>query len=568
MFITDLIKISLKNSIMSRHDRRKTDADIPNISGYNNYEILGEGTYGKVYKAEIIERPSHTNDQVPTAFAHNNRKHNCEYVAIKKVKTDHEADGIPATAIREISLLRELDHDNIVRLRDVVSMREDAKSQLFLIFEYLDMDLKNFMKRYQGGKPMPLALAVSYSIQCLRGMEYCHSHRVLHRDIKPDNLLLNIRGEMKLADFGLARTFTIPIRMYTHEVVTLWYRPPEILLGSKNYSTSVDMWSIGCVMCELITNSAIFSGNCEIEQLFKIFEILGTPNEGCWEGIDELPHVNSEFPKWKKKPLANLLQESRKTAGITFKERQKKKIKKLQNQNSTQSQNSRDGNNVSSQLTLSQDNVDPNYEIEKIEKNMNQTDEFDLNKDPDFTMIYDELVDLIEKLLTYDPRIRISAKRALKSKKILTQMKYRPTAAFYQVFGLRKEEYPTKVADNSLDKENQNQSQIITKKVISEQTHVISKRVQQLRASNKQNAQNKMADKHNHTSSTQDSGYTTINDENQKMEKNNDQNSSGNMMQDGRIRKYSDQNSKNHANTNSAATQPTSKMARVTRGRK
>jgi len=157
-------------------------------------------------------------------------------------------------------------------------------------------------------------------------------------------------------------------------------------------------------------------------------------------------------------------------------------------------------------------------------------------------------------------------------------MKYRPTAAFYQVFGLRKEEYPTKVAENSLDKENQNnQSQLITKKVISEQTHVISKRVQQLRASNKQNAQNRTGDKHNHTSSTQDSGYTTINDEKkspknnnnfQKTEKNNDQNSSSNMMQDGRIRKYPDQNSKSHATTNSTATQPTSKMARVTRGRK
>jgi cyclin-dependent kinase len=112
---------------------------------------------------------------------------------------------------------------------------------------------------------------------------------VLHRDLKPQNLLINREGILKLADFGLARAFGIPVKNFTHEVVTLWYRAPDVLMGSKNYSTSVDIWSVGCIFAEIVTHKPLFAGNNEEEQLAKIFSIRGTPSEEEWPGIKELP---------------------------------------------------------------------------------------------------------------------------------------------------------------------------------------------------------------------------------------------------------------------------------------
>jgi len=138
----------------------------------------------------------------------------------------------------------------------------------------------------------------------LKGLAFCHAHRVLHRDIKPQNLLIDQRGALKLADFGLARAFGVPVRTYTHEVVTLWYRAPEILLGGKQYSTPVDVWSVGCVFAEMVTRTPLFPGDSEIDQLYKTFQILGTPNESLWPGVSQLPDYKATFPKWAPKDLA------------------------------------------------------------------------------------------------------------------------------------------------------------------------------------------------------------------------------------------------------------------------
>lgn len=128
-----------------------------------------------------------------------------------------------------------------------------------------------------------------YLYQLLAGIAKCHQHKVLHRDLKPQNLLINREGILKLADFGLARAFGIPVKNFTHEVVTLWYRAPDILMGSKNYSTSVDIWSVGCIFAEIVNRKPLFAGQDEKEQLQKIFKIRGTPNEEDWPGIKELP---------------------------------------------------------------------------------------------------------------------------------------------------------------------------------------------------------------------------------------------------------------------------------------
>jgi cyclin-dependent kinase len=188
---------------------------------YQKLEKIGEGTYGVVYKAK---------DRITN-----------EIVALKKIRLEAEDEGIPSTAIREISLLKELQHPNIVRLYDVVH----TERKLTLVFEYLDQDLKKYLDVCVSG--LEISILKSFLYQLLNGVAYCHDHRVLHRDLKPQNLLINREGELKLADFGLARAFGIPVRSYTHEVVTLWYRAPDVLMGSRKYSTPVDIWSIGCI---------------------------------------------------------------------------------------------------------------------------------------------------------------------------------------------------------------------------------------------------------------------------------------------------------------------------------
>jgi len=145
----------------------------------------------------------------------------------------------------------------------------------------------------------------SYLYQITEGMCFCHKRRILHRDLKPQNLLIDSKGVIKLADFGLARAVGIPVRVYTHEVVTLWYRAPEVLLGSQRYSMPVDIWSIGCIFAEMASKKPLFHGDSEIDQLFRVFRILGTPTEDNWKGVTELPDYKPSFPKWKDSKLAS-----------------------------------------------------------------------------------------------------------------------------------------------------------------------------------------------------------------------------------------------------------------------
>ncbi|TFY77379.1 hypothetical protein EWM64_g6632 [Hericium alpestre] len=243
---------------------------------------LATGTYGVVYKARDVG----TN----------------QIVALKKIRLEAEDEGVPSTAIREISLLKELKDDNIVRLLDIVH----ADQKLYLVFEFLDVDLKRFMEHgNSSGTPLSMDLCKKFTHQLTSGLLYCHSHRILHRDLKPQNLLIDKRNNLKLADFGLARAFGIPMRTYTHEVVTLWYRAPEVLLGSRHYSTAIDMWSVGCIFAEMVMRgNPLFPGDSEIDQIFKIFRVLGTPNEDVWPGVNQLPDYKPTFPQWSVTDLA------------------------------------------------------------------------------------------------------------------------------------------------------------------------------------------------------------------------------------------------------------------------
>ncbi|CAI7601302.1 protein kinase [Penicillium manginii] len=269
------------------------------MENYQKIEKIGEGTYGVVYKARELSHPN-------------------RIVALKKIRLEAEDEGVPSTAIREISLLKEMHDPNIVQLFNIV--HADGH-KLYLVFEYLDLDLKKYMealpvseggrgKSLPDGSTMAASLGLGedmvkkFMAQLVEGVRYCHSHRILHRDLKPQNLLIDRDGNLKLADFGLARAFGVPLRTYTHEVVTLWYRSPEILLGGRQYSTGVDMWSVGAIFAEMCTRKPLFPGDSEIDEIFKIFRILGTPDEEAWPGVTSFPDYKATFPKWKRPDTA------------------------------------------------------------------------------------------------------------------------------------------------------------------------------------------------------------------------------------------------------------------------
>uniref|UniRef100_A0A672QWG3 Cyclin-dependent kinase 17-like n=1 Tax=Sinocyclocheilus grahami TaxID=75366 RepID=A0A672QWG3_SINGR len=266
---------------LSRRSRRASLSEIGfgKLETYIKLDKLGEGTYATVFKGR-----SKLTDNL---------------VALKEIRLEHE-EGAPCTAIREVSLLKDLKHANIVTLHDIVH----TDKSLTLVFEYLDKDLKQYMD--DCGNIMSMHNVKIFLFQILRGLAYCHKRKVLHRDLKPQNLLINERGELKLADFGLARAKSVPTKTYSNEVVTLWYRPPDVLLGSSEYSTQIDMWGVGCIFYEMAAGRPLFPGSTVEDELHLIFRLLGTPTEDNWPGISSIEEFKSyNFPKYKPQPFIN-----------------------------------------------------------------------------------------------------------------------------------------------------------------------------------------------------------------------------------------------------------------------
>ena len=229
---------------------------------------LGEGAYGKVYLAEDLKNKN-------------------QRVAVKQLKSSSVEEGVPISSLREISLLKELSHINIVKLMDVVHLQNN----IVLVFEYVETDLKIMLKK-NNNKGLEPKLYKSFLYQLLKGIQHIHRMKILHRDIKSENLLISKDNKLKITDFGLARGYGLPIKNFRNDVVSLWYRAPDILLGNENYERSVDMWSIGCIFAEMVNGSILFKGFSEKEQVRKIFEILGTPTEKTYP-------MYMEYSGWK-----------------------------------------------------------------------------------------------------------------------------------------------------------------------------------------------------------------------------------------------------------------------------
>ncbi|KAJ2785320.1 TFIIH complex serine/threonine-protein kinase subunit kin28 [Coemansia interrupta] len=250
---------------------------------YKKQRKLGEGTYAVVYQGQHIKTG--------------------RTVAIKKIKVGNMRSGLDMSAIREVKALQELRHPNVIELVDVFS----HKTNLNLVLEFLDTDLEIVIKD-KSLFFMPADIK-SWMMMALRGLDHCHKCWLLHRDLKPNNLLIASDGQLKLADFGLAREFGDVKRAMTSQTVTRWYRAPELLLGASNYTGAIDIWAMGCIFAELLLRTPYLPGESDIDQLTVIFKARGTPTEDDWPGMSKLPAV-FKFDKHPRPQFSDLFQGS------------------------------------------------------------------------------------------------------------------------------------------------------------------------------------------------------------------------------------------------------------------
>merc|ERR1719188_1352062 len=265
------------------------------VSKYEKLAKIGQGTFGEVFKAR-------------------DKQNRSKIVALKKVLMDNEKEGFPITALREIRILQLLNHENIVNLieicRSKASQFNRHKSTFYLVFDFCEHDLAGLLSNFNV--KFSLGEIKSVMKQLLNGLYYIHSNKIIHRDMKAANVLITRQGGLKLADFGLARAITInkgnqPNR-YTNRVVTFWYRPPELLLGERNYGPPVDLWGAGCIMAEMWTRSPIMQGNTEQHQLTLIAQLCGTITEEVWPGVENLElYSKLEVPKNQRRRVKERL---------------------------------------------------------------------------------------------------------------------------------------------------------------------------------------------------------------------------------------------------------------------
>ncbi|GKY98870.1 hypothetical protein MPSEU_000843000 [Mayamaea pseudoterrestris] len=273
----------------------KAPVELRDVNVFIRQHQVGQGTYGSVFVGS---------DRLTL-----------EVVALKRINTNQEENGFPITALREVKILKALNHKNIVRLQEIVTSKEgqnEIPKNVFMVFEYLEYDLTGILEtpeiRFSQDH------IKSWSQQLLAGVHYMHTNKVIHRDLKASNLLVNKDGELKIADLGLARTWNSEMKRLTHKVVTLWYRPPELLLGCMEYTPKIDMWSVGCIIAEMFRRSGFLKGSNEATQLDLIFRTVGHPTKENWPNVDKTCRLWKQFkPSAGTSLFPNRLTEALKT---------------------------------------------------------------------------------------------------------------------------------------------------------------------------------------------------------------------------------------------------------------
>ncbi|XP_055639087.1 cyclin-dependent kinase 9-like [Toxorhynchites rutilus septentrionalis] len=294
------VQMSTSSTVLSLTEKQKyiEDYDFPYCDESSKYEKvakIGQGTFGEVFKAR-------------------EKKSNKKFVAMKKVLMDNEKEGFPITALREIRILQLLKHENVVNLIEICRTKATAnnryRSTFYLVFDFCEHDLAGLLSNINV--KFSLGEIKKVMQQLLNGLYYIHSNKILHRDMKAANVLITKNGVLKLADFGLARAFSITkngqANRYTNRVVTLWYRPPELLLGDRNYGPPVDMWGAGCIMAEMWTRSPIMQGSTEQLQLIFISQLCGSFTPEVWPGVEHLElYQKMELPLKQKRKVRDRL---------------------------------------------------------------------------------------------------------------------------------------------------------------------------------------------------------------------------------------------------------------------
>ena len=232
--------------------------------GYKRLGLIDSGTYGKVFKVKNLKFK--------------------KLYACKEIKLTRKGEGFNFITLREINLLLAINHPNIIFVKE--AKLNSLAEKFFIVMEYCNFDIKSILESKTKFSLIQVKMIIK---QLLYGISILHDNFIIHRDLKTSNLLLTKKGILKICDFGMARLFNIRSKLVSQQVVTLWYRPPEILLGQKNYTSTVDLWAIGCILSELITSKVLFSGRSELDQLIKIFSCLGTPTSDIWLNLHYLP---------------------------------------------------------------------------------------------------------------------------------------------------------------------------------------------------------------------------------------------------------------------------------------
>lgn len=281
-------------AMMQDRDRYIEKYEFPYCGRIDKYEKIakiGQGTFGEVFKARC-------------------RTDKNKIVALKKVLMENEKEGFPITALREIRILQLLNHVNIVNLIEICRQYSRNKTTFYLVFDFAEHDLAGLLSNINV--KFSLGEIKKVMQQMCEGLFFIHNNKILHRDMKAANILITKQGILKLADFGLARAFSITKpgqgNRYTNRVVTLWYRPPELLLGERNYGPAVDMWGCGCIMAEMWTRSPIMQGNTEQHQLNLIAQLCGAITPEVWPGVEAMDLFNKmEIPKGPKRRVKERL---------------------------------------------------------------------------------------------------------------------------------------------------------------------------------------------------------------------------------------------------------------------